>query len=357
MRCVCVLFGVVLLLGCNDRGPFDRQEFGNGGSGGATTTTSGSGDLFTTTTGSGVAPACTGECVASADGPFVRITMVSIGKPDEVKPCPSWAPVGFEGYAGMQIDPHTCPSCSCGPAACALPEEMHASAAKCANADGASSMTWDAPPAWEGVCSADGPIAAGLKCEGVPCVQSLTIDAPAVEPCKPVVDGKVSLPKPQWNTMARECRIDVSKDGCDPLESCAPAPPEGFVLCMSVAGEGYECTKEYPEHFVVFDTVDDSRECSPCACSDPKGADCSALVSVFTDGACGALLGSFPVSSAMDNACTDLPPGSPLGSKSAKLTVDKPGSCAPSGGEPSGILQPAGPVTFCCQKPNLEPPK
>ena len=286
----------------------------------------------------------------SAAGPFVRVTLVSIGKPEEVQPCPSWAPLAFEGFAGMTVEPHSCPSCTCGPAACALPEQIHASAAKCPG-EGAASINWDAPPAWEGGCFLDAPIASGLQCSGVPCVQSITIDAPQVEPCKPIEQGAALFPDPVWDLMARECKINVDAAGCGPGESCAPVPPEGFALCVSVAGEGYECPPEYPDPFLVFDSVDNSRACSPCSCSDPAGASCSALVSLFTDGACGALLGSFPVSSAMDNACTDLPPGVGLGSKEAVFTVDKPGTCTASGGDASGELHPAGLVTFCCQPP------
>jgi len=344
MRRMGSLLGAVLLVACQERSPLGLRAQTGGGGAVTTTTDEGGGGS------GGAAPVCTaGACVPSAAGPFVRVTMVSIGKPGEVPPCPSWAPLAFEGFAGMQVEAPTCPSCSCGPAACALPEEIHASAAKCANAEGAQSTPWDAPPAWEGGCFSEAPIAAGLQCSGVPCVQSVTIDAPMVEPCKPTEQGEPHFPDPVWDRMARECKIKADVDGCGEGESCAPVPPEGFALCLSVAGEGYECPAAYPEHYLVFDSIDDERACSPCACSDPEGADCAALVSLFTNAACGAFLGAFPVSSAMDNACTDVPPGVGLGSKEAVLTVDKPGTCAQSGGEAMGELRPAGPVTFCCQ--------
>lgn len=352
MRRMGWLLGVVLLVACASREPGGNDV--QTGEGGAATTTTGEGGDFPTTGGGGTGgayPVCTaGACVPSAAGPFVRVTLVSIGKPNEVQPCPSWAPLAFEGYAGMTVEPHSCPSCSCGPAACALPEEMHTSAAKCANAEGAQSINWDAPPAWEGGCSAEAPIATGLQCAGVPCVQSITIDAAVVEACKPVTEGKPHFPDPVWDRMARECKINVDAIGCGAGESCAPTPPEGFALCLSVAGEGYECPPEYPDPFVVFDTVDDERACSQCACSDPQGADCAALVSVFTDAACGALLGTYMITNE-GPSCHDLPSGVGLGSKDAVLAVDTPGACAQSGGEASGELRPAGPVTFCCQHP------
>jgi len=349
MRRLGWLIGAVLLAACAERGPVG---FTYRSSTGGTTTTGDGGNLTGGDGGAGgAAPVCTaGACVPSAAGPFVRVTLMSIGKPEDVQTCPPWAPLAFEGFAGMTVEPHSCPSCSCGPAECALPEQIHTSAAKCPG-EGAASINWDAPPAWEGACFSDAPIASGLQCAGVPCVQSITIDAPMVEPCKPIAQGEPQFPDPVWDLMARECKINVDAVGCGAGESCAPTPPEGFALCLSVAGEGYDCPPEYPDPFVVFDTVDDGRACSLCSCSDPSGATCSALVSLFTDAACGALLGSFPVSSAMDNACTDLPPGVGLGSKEAVLTVDTPGACAQSGGAASGELRPSGPVTFCCQPP------
>ena len=85
-------------------------------------------------------------------------------------------------------------------------------------------------------------------------MQSLTIEAPAVEPCKPAASGAANLPEPSWATVARECKIHVDDEGggCAHGESCAPVPPEGFVLCLSVAGDGYECPKDYPDSFVAY---------------------------------------------------------------------------------------------------------
>jgi hypothetical protein len=286
--------------------------------------------------------------------------MFWIGAPEEVQDCPGFAPdKGFEGFADLLAAPSSCPSCSCSPASCTLPEAMHASAAKCAAADGAAETSFDAPAAWEGVCTVEDALAAGLLCGGVPCVQSLTIEASSVEPCKPIAEGTVTIPPPSWITMARECRINVDDNGggCPNGRTCAPVPPEGFALCLFIAGDdpGYECpTPDYPRRVVVYDTWPDDRACSPCACGEAEGADCAALVSVFGDAACGALLGSYMLAND-EPGCFDLPSGSALGSKSAAFVVDEPGSCAPSGGELSGEIHGAGPLTLCCQ-PDLAPP-
>lgn len=121
-------------------------------------------------------------------------------------------------------------------------------------------------------------------------------------------------------------------------------------MCVYRYGDhpALECPPDYPRRVDVFSGAEDHRTCEPCACSAPKGGDCAAKLSVFTDAACGAFLGSYTLTSAMDAGCFDLPPGVGLGSKDAELTVDEPGSCTPSGGAPAGDVMPAEPVTLCC---------
>jgi hypothetical protein len=71
------------------------------------------------------------------------------------------------------------------------------------------------------------------------------------------------------------------------------------------------------------------------------------MVSIFTDGACATLAYSATVD-ATAPTCQDLPPGTPLGSKSATAPTYTPGTCAPDGGVPSGAATPSGPSTLCC---------
>lgn len=324
------------------------------------TSTGEGGDLFTGSGGTGGgALECDGSCVGiGPDGFEESPSLMWIGAPADVPPCPDFAPLlGFEGFANLHVAPHTCPACSCSPASCALPEAMHASAAKCANAASASSIAWGAPPAWEGVCTAEGAIPAGLVCAGVACVQSLTIEAPIVEPCQPTAGNAIPLPEPSWGELARECRITAS-DLC-PLEGyvCAPTPPEGFALCVHFKGDDplFECPDDYPDRHVVYAGNIDARECAPCGCGEPEGVACAALVSAHGDGVCGPVVASVMVASGQ-GACVDLLNGTALGSKSAAWVVDEPGSCAPSGGEPSGQVEPGGAMTYCCQ-PGLVPAK
>ncbi len=154
-----------------------------------------------------------------------------------------------------------------------------------------------------------------------------------------------------WTTAALACRgMPTSGFGCsDPGQTCVPSavPPE-FSLCIYHEGD-VACPNSYSDKHVVYAGVDDQRTCSPCACGAPIGSACTAALSVFKDGACSVpLLGSAPISSS-DSACFDLvPAGLPLGSKTITALSYQAGTCLPSGGDPSGTVEPAGAATFCC---------
>jgi hypothetical protein len=103
----------------------------------------------------------------------------------------------------------------------------------------------------------------------------------------------------------------------------------------------------YVEKHVFYQHFEDTRSCTPCACSSPSGSTCSSTASVYTDGACSTLAYSTTLTAA-GPACQDLPAGSPLGSKSATPPAYSPGTCAPGGGEPTGAATPITAATLCC---------
>ncbi len=341
----------------------DSNAFYDRGETGSTTSTGeggSGGDIFTTGTGgAGGDAVCAGSCVAGKPAWFDGLSLFWIGAPEEAPPCSDIGlSEGSVGYADP-IAPTTCPSCSCSPATCELPEVMHASAAKCP-AVGAPAIPFDAPAGWEGTCSAENAIAGGLQCSGVPCVQSLTISAPGVAPCQPVADGDPVIPLPAWGKVASECVIwPISGDGCATGEACTPPHPDGYAVCVYRHGDhsndpGFACPADYPRSLVVYASYEDTRSCEPCTCGDPEGAACTALVSAFKDGSCGGMLGSVTVSTAVNDACVDLPSGTALGSKTASLVLDQPGTCTPGGGSPAGTFEPADPMTLCCE-PDPDP--
>lgn len=333
--------------------------------GGAPTTISSTGtggeagSLFTGGGGAGGGPACAPGCVTGVTTPFEGLSMYTFAQKDAyaqndaLADCPAHAKiVGFEGHADMKVEPHTCPSCACSPAACALPEGLRAGAAKCP-ADGATSLPFGPQGGgWEGTCDDSNAIPAWLQCEGVPCVQSLSVPPAVVEACVPSVQGIASdPPAPVWGKAVRECLISPpSGEGCEGGLVCPPEVPPGFFLCVFMKGDddAYECPDDYPFREVFFAGVEDARACEECSCGPPVGAACAAYVEAFTGPACTSPVAAVTVTES-EGACVDVPSGSALGSVEASLVVDVPGSCAHSGGKPVGGVAPAGPVTLCCQ--------
>lgn len=341
----------VLLAGCG--GFHYSYESAEGGS---TSTGEGGtgGDLLTTTSTTPSEPVCNGACVAGKPAWFDGLSLFWIGPPDKAPPCSDLGLVeGSIGYADPSVPPSTCPLCSCSPAACELPAAMHASAAKCPG-DGAASIAFDAPAGWEGTCSTENAIAGGLSCSGVACVQSLTIAAPEITACSPVTNAPPDIPAHAWGTVARECVIwPVSGEGCATGQACVPVPSDRYAICLFREGDhladpGFACPAEYPRSLVVYASYADTRDCAPCACGDPEGAECEVLVTVFKDGACGQVAASVMVSSTQ-GACVDVLNGTSLGSKDASFILDQPGSCKESGGGAVGAFAPADPMTLCCQ--------
>ena len=334
-----------------------------GAAGSSTTTGEGGtgGEIFATTSstgGAGGGPLCDGECYLWKESLFDDLAMFWIGPSGDPPVCPETAPSpGTTLRSDLVTTPHICPECSCSPAGCALPEHMYVSAGTCPG-DGAASIAWDSP-AWDGACSAEGAIAPGLMCGGEFCTQSFTVSAPAVAPCEALSQGDApDPPDPVWGLVAHECILGpVGSDGCSNSEACLAPPPEGFSLCLYRHGADLtadNCPSSYPRYLLMYAGHDDSRACDPGSCSDPQGGECSALVSLFTGGACGGIVGSITVTSAVDEGCLDLPPGVGLGSKAGTLTVSTSGSCTSSGG-PVGGITPTLPMTLCCQEAPLPP--
>jgi hypothetical protein len=160
---------------------------------------------------------------------------------------------------------------------------------------------------------------------------------------------------PTWKTFARGCKA-VPRVPCNGGAGiCLAAPPAtaGFRVCIYQVGDN-DCTGPelvpYTEKHVFYKDYQDTRSCAACSCGSPSGSTCSSTVSIYTDGACSTLAYSATVD-ATGPACHDLPAGSPLGSKSATAPKYTPGTCAPSGGEPTGAATPTNPSTYCCLPP------
>lgn len=310
---------------------------------------------------------CEGPCVRGNNFDWQNPWMVYLS-PDQSgpPPCPKQAPNISDYRAAPAAS--SCAACACDPptGTCALPTMAHASNGACPANDSATIQTpFDAPTEWEGSCTSQQAIAADMDCNGGPCVQSITFASLAITeagcmPSPPIVPQG----NPQSFTFARTCGGTAKGECSDNGDVCVPALPAvdvddddpGFwTYCVSKHGayDDYTmaCPPEYPNMYHFSLDYDDSRGCAPCKCGAPEGSTCSSLISVYADNQCSMTeqLGSITVSSAAP-MCLNLPPGAPLGSKAASPPLYKPGTCEPSGGDPTGTVTPFGPMTFCCQK-------
>jgi hypothetical protein len=337
-QAVVMLTSTIGLLGCplqNDQG----WQPGSGGSGGASLTG-----------GQGGEPSCDDDCPSAPAG-WSPPGLYASGRYSEVPICPDIAPLqGIEVYADPQADAAICPVCQCAASetGCSVPTDWHVSAAPCAGANSAAATVFDAPPGWDGSCWAGG-LPAGAPCGGVPCVQSMTVGAPAVTAgtCAPEAVGRPYVAPTAWGRRARQC-LPVEPGTC-PEKAPECSPPSGFALCVHRDGEA-SCPEPYPQREVFYRSVDDTRGCVACSCGAPAGNGCAVLASAFQDEACGALAGALLVTSETGDGCVDIPPGLALGGKTAEVVSNSPGTCAPAGGEPTGRAAPTLPVTVCCQE-------
>ena len=279
-----------------------------------------------------------------------------IGPEGTAPACPADVPVvAYEAHVGLITPPTSCGACSCSASAgdCAPPLSFTASSKSCGGGSGMLTP-FDGPPAWDGSCTAKDCISPAPTCAHPMSVQSLTAGPLVVteQGCMPSTAIAPDPGTPSWTSAVLACRRGGFVDlGCDdPGETCLPfvAPPE-FTICLFHTSD-VSCPDTYPEKHLVYDGIDDQRTCSACACSAPAGSSCTASLNVFKDSACSMPLLTSTVGSS-GAACVDLVlAGLPLGSKTITNLAYQPGSCVPSGGEPSGTVEPAGPATFCCVK-------
>jgi hypothetical protein len=336
-----VVLTSLMWLGCTSW-PLDWRGSGAGGS--ATIIDTGlGGDIRATS--------CDADCPSVPEG-WSGPSLFAERPYPEVPACPDVAPTpGIDAFAGLHAPPPMCPACDCAPSdtACVLPTEWHASAASCADSENALSTPFDAPDGWQGACTPKDAIPAGAQCGGAFCAQSVTVKAPVAlaGACAPKTVGKAFVPSPAWDTRARECK--PAEPGACPEAPPACSPPAGFSLCVHREGD-IDCPPRYPMKHLFFEGVDDRRSCASCRCGPPEGNACVAFVAAWKDGACGVVAGAINVASTSQKGCFDVPPGFPLGGKTAQVAEAQPGSCAPSGGQPAGGAAPAGPVTVCCRE-------
>jgi hypothetical protein len=158
--------------------------------------------------------------------------------------------------------------------------------------------------------------------------------------CSP--QSSSAVPPATWGVSARACELPgvPQRESCAQGEVCIPPPAAPMQLrpCVFIAGDVSCPSGSYSVRHRYYRTVSDSRGCAHCSCGAPSGVDCAATLQE----GCGQT----GPTSALPTSCASLSdPGSVV-----LLAPPTPtgGSCAPSGGAPSGSASPASPVTVCC---------
>jgi hypothetical protein len=263
----------------------------------------------------------------------------------------------FTGHADLDA-PILCGACTCDPpsGSCALPATLTASSTICpGNGSGVTHTSFDPPASWGGTCTPANAISAGKLCNGVPCVQSVTI-APLTlsqSGCLPIEPVNVQ-PPPTWKTFARACVRDKFSGNCaKENEVCVPPSSRAdFKVCALKEGDPtkLECPAGYPDRSVFYQSFLDVRSCSPCTCGAPIGSTCTGSISIFNNDACSNV--PLVVSAAIDaigSQCLDVKPvGAGLLSKSASAPVFTSGTCVAEGGEPKQKALPDIATVICC---------
>lgn len=294
-----------------------------------------------------------GTCVPPAPEAWRHVAFF-MNWPHDPPACPDDAPeLLFEGIP--EPPALSCPACSCDEpeGVCRLPTTWTISSEVCAGAGGVKT-NYDPPAGWDGSCTTDKALAEGKLCGGVMCVRSITISPPIIEekPCTPHAKGVADLPGVKvWNggpevPIGRAC---ASKDA---LPSCSGGGCGGtnseFSACImhdgdEVCPEGWNGSRQ-----VLYEFVDDTRECTPCGCDAPSGGTCQVKFRTFADASCSGENAAADVYASMMSACHDYMPGVALASKTAEILDYTKGSCAPTGGELKGDVMLSGQVTVCC---------
>jgi hypothetical protein len=217
---------------------------------------------------------------------------------------------------------------------------------------GATETPFPPPAAWDGACTAENAIPAGLDCGGVPCVQSITVGplGKTDDGCVGSGNGTTALPPPSWELRAVACEGVMAQGwgGCAQDEMCVPKADPGFQQCVFIDGD-FSCpTEGYTERFLYYRGLENDRKCTDCACGAVEGSVCTATATIYKDQACGAFLTGTSVSSEKETCQEMNPTGQALGSKLVTDFAYLPGVCMASGGELEGTAEAVDPVTFCC---------
>ena len=148
--------------------------------------------------------------------------------------------------------------------------------------------------------------------------------------------GALEADAPSWQLEALVCGGAPPAGTCS-AGICAVKPSEPFGPAVCIHKDGDEaCPDGFPARTLVYGDFTDTRSCAACTCAAPSGIACP--INTYA-GACGNMGITLDQGGVCDNDNYY---------SIARLGPAAGGSCPPSGGEPSGGLEPISPITVCC---------
>jgi hypothetical protein len=285
---------------------------------------------------------CNGGCIpeppADFEGPFLTF----IGGNDAPSCGGAYGDEGPTGNAGLIAPAANCSTCTCDSSSnsCATFVNLEAGGNNTCNSGGCAN-------AFNQAC---GELAVACLTDETTTRVQATVPASAGA-CSPSAQTPDMEPA-EFAQVAHTCAPDdaLEQTGCEGDELCAPEGPFNGPYCVTREGT-HDCPDgPYSDRHVFFGDVEDTRDCSPCACD----RDCDYTVELFPDadttctGTASATLSiESPNESEEASSCQVAPVGAG-GTLRAAFTVTGGGTCAASGGEPEGNATGSDPITFCC---------
>ncbi len=153
-----------------------------------------------------------------------------------------------------------------------------------------------------------------------------------------------NLPELSWARRVVGCASrPAARGGCEQDRLCLPETSGDQKLCVWRDGEHACPAQQYTDRRVYYRDAQDTRTCSPCACSGPN---CSYTWSVFQ--ANDATCANPPVLTLTSaDQCVQVNPSN--GTLWVGGIVAGDGVCAPSGGASQGSVSGRDAVTVCCR--------
>ncbi|XXT23167.1 hypothetical protein WME94_16665 [Sorangium sp. So ce429] len=280
-------------------------------------------------------------CVEDLNLPKPRINdnpvLLWISETPDFPICPDGRLDYWDGWANVRADPqyqNECGTCTCGPAACALPDRL---------------LVHEAP-----LCAGEG--------------MEINL-ASAADPPGHCVEFSSPIPGDAFAAVA--LKPPTMADKCDASEQHAPPPLSGTYaracpwigkftgkfdgsVCIAPDDDG-SCPLGFSARFEFQEKIRDARTCTPCACGAPVGGSCEADVLLFSDAGCEHMLYSGNGIGTREQDCYITHEDLPLAGVRVVFAQDEPGRCSPinSVSRVDGMIESGETRTFCCSSAEL----